>query len=201
MYFGCYMKIFWIAVFCCFLVGCSDNDKPQLNPQHKVFFTISGKISPEFKGHKYLTFAQTYVSINPKCDHEGNILAGLKESQVRTDYYPVKTNANGNYKIKIPLDKYLPGKCGWRAYQIFMIRTNRPDINLESVGWTGLVTFSNAEAGKYPYTHFMKNYFNKDFDLVRSVIEKGTYVDLTLREGVSGSFVYDMLMEPKSNDH
>lgn len=194
------MKIFWMAIFCCFLVGCSNKEKPVINPHPKVFYTISGVISPEFKGHKYLTFAQTYVSTNPKCDHEGNILAGLKESQVRTDYYPVNTNANGNYKIKIPLDKYLPGECEWRAYQIFRIRTDSPKVNLESVAWNGLVTFSNAQAGRYSYTHFMRNYFSENFKLVRTVIQKNTYSDIILPEDVSGSFVYDMLMEHKPNE-
>lgn len=89
---------------------------PRLNPTPKHFLTITGHIDTAFNNKMTLSFVQTTTTMNKKCYYTDNVLAGLKGSQSVDDVYVTKPDSQGNYKLRIPYHKYLPGKCDWQPY-------------------------------------------------------------------------------------
>lgn len=94
------------------------NEEPQLNPNPKYFLTITGNIAPELKDEVSLSFFQTYGGYSEACIKTVNWLEGVKGSPSKEDTYSAILDSTGYYSLKIPLDKYLPGKCGWVPFSL-----------------------------------------------------------------------------------
>jgi hypothetical protein len=87
---------------------------PKPNPHPKYFVTISGNIEPHMPYPQTLMFRATYGAYNPSCKVWISHLEGVQGIAGHTVYYPAQPNAKGDYKVKIPIDAYKPGKCGWK---------------------------------------------------------------------------------------
>jgi hypothetical protein len=59
-------------------------------------------------------FRATYAAYNPHCQVWISRFAGISGMPGHPDYYPVYPNAKGDYRIRIPIDRYKPGKCHWK---------------------------------------------------------------------------------------
>ena len=94
--------------------------EPKLNPSPKYFLTIEGTVAPAFRGTGHLVFMASYSTSKDPCFHETNYLAGMIQGESKTKYYWIKPDKNSHYKIKIPMDKYVPGTCGWIPYTVAM---------------------------------------------------------------------------------
>src|SRR6056297_1943913 len=93
---------------------------PALNPHPKYFLTIEGTVAPKFRGIGHLVFMAQYTATKDPCFHETNVLAGMVQAESRTQYYWVTPDKDNHYKIKIPIDKYKPGVCGWIPWTVAM---------------------------------------------------------------------------------
>jgi len=91
---------------------------PALNPHPKYFLTIEGTVAPKFRGIGHLVFMAQYTATKDPCFHETNVLAGMVQAESRTQYYWVTPDKDNHYKIKIPIDKYKPGVCGWIPWTV-----------------------------------------------------------------------------------
>ena len=167
------------------LSGCSfSKDKaghPEKNPHPKLFFILTGKVAPEINKQINVIFKQYYVSTNPACNYEANKLAGLVVSLQKADYYHVKSNADNRYTLKIPLDAYLPGKCGWQPFEL-MWATTPKHVNIKNnvnVAWSTLACFGD---GTQKYNLKILNLIcQQGYDNCRTQIVDGTYYSLNLR--------------------
>ncbi len=81
------------------------------HPEH--YLTLKGNIDPKIA--KDFKFYMDYATSKRSCDRV-NYIAGVRGVRVKT--FPVNLNPDksGNYEIKIPLDKFHKGFCGWGAY-------------------------------------------------------------------------------------
>ena len=114
---------------------------PKLNPHPKYFLIIKGTVAPEFRNVGHLVFMASYSASKNACFHETNILAGITTAESRTHYYWIKPNKSNHYKIKIPIDKYQYGECGWIPYTItgdfVKNKQNATEYALVSIGEEG----------------------------------------------------------------
>jgi len=111
------LRLFWLSCALA-LCGCDGKDTPKINPHPTYFVTISGHIDPHLKAPVYLGFWASYAGYSQHCEKTANILAGTKKLPGKTKFFPAKTNAEGNYEVKIPVDLYLPGYCDWKIANI-----------------------------------------------------------------------------------
>jgi hypothetical protein len=93
-------------------------EQPLLNPAPQYFMALQGHIDPALKHTIQLTWLATYYTFNPQCNVEVNQLEGVDSPLIIYHYFPVKPDAKGNYQLKIPLDKYMPGYCQWAIVSI-----------------------------------------------------------------------------------
>ena len=103
------------------LSGCfkhKEKYRPVLNPHPKYFVTIKGNIQPHMPYPVALFFRATYSANNPACEETTNWLEGIKGMPAKNHYYYIKPNKQGNYKIHIPIDKYVLGHCQWKIAEI-----------------------------------------------------------------------------------
>ena len=96
------------------IMGCNRDLQPKTNPNPKFFVKISGNIKPKMRHPITIMYKATYAAYNKKCDRNISWLEGIKGMSEHSDYYPAQPDIQGNYKIKIPIDRYLPGKCNWK---------------------------------------------------------------------------------------
>jgi hypothetical protein len=107
--------------FVVIVIGCvafafaqHERNQPTLNPHPKYYVTVSGNIAPDLPHPMYMAFWATYGGYNPKCKVWVNFLEGIPGMPGHPDFYPVKPDAKGNYIVKIPIDRYKPGRCDWK---------------------------------------------------------------------------------------
>ena len=144
----------------CFTLTSCDSNQPKLNPQPKYFVTISGNIEPHMQYPMTVIYKATYAAYNPNCSTMINRLEGVQGMPGYSDYYPAKPNSHGDYKVKIPIDKFLPGKCGWEiAWTEFSFQPKLPSANKYSDiwGWNDMIHFGKLgnpqELPGYPITN------------------------------------------------
>lgn len=193
------MKKCVIVVLSLLLFGCHDAgsnaNEPKINPKPKVFFTLHGHVAPQLRGKLFITFMQTYVSTNFKnkhCWHVDNPLAGGKNSYSKIDYYPLKPDAEGNYEIKIPLDKYEAGVCEWRANQTYYAMSKSHD-DPESTGRMSLASVSNDNHEKNPTVYNLKCRDSKGRCKVS--VNNGKYMFVELRKGQSYKLKFNVIVK------
>ena len=102
------------------LVGCGQklNVKPQLNPHPKSHLIVEGYIAPSLRHTIKLKWGITYIAHSPKCLMRTK---GLKINMPlpHTFYYHPVVSRSGHFKLSIPLDLLIPGKCQWRFYALY----------------------------------------------------------------------------------
>ena len=131
------------------LSGCQKPKppKPVPNPHPKYFVTISGNIQPNMSSPQALMFKATYAAYHPECSVDISKFEGVKGMPGHPVYYPVYPDAEGNYKVKIPIDAYLPGKCDWKIAWIMDARnpTIPPKKDwAEKVAWGDMIRFGHV---------------------------------------------------------
>ena len=89
------------------------SQRPVLNPHPQYFMTVKGHIDPALLNKLKVTWSLGYSTTNPKCEVTVNRFAGVSAERDLTENYQVKPGPDGSYHLKLPLDKYLPGHCGW----------------------------------------------------------------------------------------
>ena len=99
------------AIAACFFLTSCDSTQPKQNLKPKYFVTISGNIEPHMRYPMTVIYKATYAAYNPNCSTMVNRLEGVPGIPGYSDYYPAKTDSDSNYKVKIPIDKFLQGKC------------------------------------------------------------------------------------------
>jgi hypothetical protein len=83
---------------------------PQLNLHPSKFMVIHGKISPKYK---HVNLYLSYQTNNPACQVTVNFFEGVFDNRYTPFTYNLKPNAQGEYAVKLPTDKVLPGYCRW----------------------------------------------------------------------------------------
>lgn len=134
-------------------------EQPKLNPNPKYYVTISGNIQPHMRYPETLLFRATYGAYKPSCHKTINWLAGVSGMPGKPDYYPVHPDAEGNYVVKIPIDRYLAGQCDWKiAWILSSINPIMPPKKdwPDKTGYSDLIDFghygSKTESPGYPVT-------------------------------------------------
>ena len=89
-------------------------EQPLLNPSPQYFMTVQGQVDPALIPRLQLHWVATYQTNNPQCNVEINELEGVDSQLYIKKHIPITPDARGNYQLKIPLDKYMPGKCKWK---------------------------------------------------------------------------------------
>ena len=133
--------------------------QPTVNPTPKYFVTISGNIDPKMKKPIYMGFWASYAGYNDKCQVVANKFEGVVAMPGKTDFYPAITDKQGNYTVKIPIDKYVKEPCDWKIVYIDYSDGRNiisPNKN-KAPGYSTLMQFGNritenANPG-YPYDH------------------------------------------------
>ena len=92
--------------------------RPKLNPSPKYYITYQGFIDPSLNHLVKLSILTVYATTNPKCQSEASWLNGGLGPRMRKNYTYVVPDITGHFSYKVPLDKYLPGICGWQAYEM-----------------------------------------------------------------------------------
>ncbi len=90
---------------------------PVLNPHPQYFFTIKGHMDKALTATMTPRFYASFQSSNDKCLRLDNWLEGAHGPRIVNKMYS-NMDTNGNYFIKIPIDKYKPGMCGWMISEI-----------------------------------------------------------------------------------
>lgn len=138
------------------LASCSSwREHPQENPHPQYYLTLKGHIAKPLQSKVRLRFIQSYVGMNPKCAVASNPLSGIKENPARSFTHVAELDTNGNYEIKVPLDKYLPGYCHWQSWGMGLTMTDQ-EYHYISTG-LAFINYSNKEAK--PYNSFVSNYY------------------------------------------
>jgi hypothetical protein len=93
----------------------SDNAKlvPQFNPNPKYFMAVEGNISKKIIDKAKLNFRITYITNNIKCSTVINKFEGVTRPRQKLLTINIKTNKQGYYKSKIPIDALYSGYCEW----------------------------------------------------------------------------------------
>ena len=127
------------------LASCSSwRERPQENPHPQYYLTLKGHIAKPLQNKVRLRFIQAYVGSNPKCAAESDPISGIKENPARSFTHLAELDANGNYEIKVPLDKYLPGYCHWQSYDMGITLTNQ-EYHYESDGY-GFINYNDKQS-------------------------------------------------------
>ena len=89
------------------------SQQPVLNPHPQYFMTVKGHIDPALLGRLKLNWGVSYVVNNSQCIEVTNRLEGAEAPLTLNKNHIIKQAQTGNFTYKVPLDKYLPGKCRW----------------------------------------------------------------------------------------
>ncbi len=95
--------------------------EPVLNPDPKYFMVVHGHVDPALQKKLDLTIIERFTTYNDKCRYFRNFslkFEGVSSSRVKNINYITKYEQNGDYSIKIPLNKYQEGMCRWQIYAI-----------------------------------------------------------------------------------
>jgi hypothetical protein len=133
------------AILLC-LTACSNSQvatntgkyKPIINTHPRYFVSVSGHIDPQIVKAVHLIWQTTAWTQNSKCQVTLNQFEGVVDNRYQEDYYPVTPNQQGNYAIKIPIDRYLPGYCDWRMRKLAFSIANLKNVLIASFSKTVL---------------------------------------------------------------
>lgn len=98
---------------------------PNLNP--KYFVVAHGHIALSLLDKVNLSWKATYISHNPKCQYYPNSYVkfeGVPSDRAVVSFWKAQADAKGDYQLKIPLDKYLPGYCQWSIFKLYFSLNN-----------------------------------------------------------------------------
>jgi hypothetical protein len=127
------------------LTSCSSlREQPHLNPNPKYYLILKGHITEKLRNQIKLRFIQDYVGANPKCASESDPISGIMENPAKSITHLAEPDVNGNYEIRVPLDKYLPGYCNWQSWSMGIALTDEEHY-YEPDG-LAFVNYSNTES-------------------------------------------------------
>jgi hypothetical protein len=91
---------------------------PQRNPHPQYFMTVTGSVDPSLKDKVHLKWTATYSTTKRACDVTYNHFEGLIGWRSTTKTFSTHVDHTGHYQLRIPLDYYKPGYCGWKIFEI-----------------------------------------------------------------------------------
>src|SRR3990167_4045062 len=115
---------------------------PILNPHPKYFFTIKGHIDKELMKTMHPRFYADYETFNDQCKRVLDSFVGSGPRSFKLTFDPM--NKQGDFDFKIPIDKYLPGKCKWQLSGISY--SNNIDKKHENETYTSIADFTDKSA-------------------------------------------------------
>lgn len=187
-------KIGCIVALCIVAMGLSGcgwlgHKKPVPNPHPKYFVTITGNIQPHMPYPMTVIYQATYAAYHPSCGVWISRIEGVKGMAGHTVYYPVHPNAQGNFKVHIPIDAYVPGKCNWRIawIEFSMVPKIPPKDKLDAMRNTAdMIRFGSKgnpnELPGYPMSSNATIYCGRGgLDLCTGNSLQGDYTDQVLR--------------------
>ena len=95
-------------------------------------------------------FYADYETFNDQCKRVLDSFVGSGPRSFKLTFDPM--NKQGDFDFKIPIDKYLPGKCKWQLSGVFY--SEGIDKQLESKNYTTLVVFIDNSARTINYNGF-----------------------------------------------
>lgn len=104
--------------------------KPTLQAKPKYFLIGRGHIAPSLLNLVTLKWTAIYASQNTKCQYYKTPVAkraNMPSARQVTQHWITKSNTNGEYQIRIPLDRYLPGECQWGISGIYVKMNAAPE--------------------------------------------------------------------------
>ncbi|MSP53372.1 MAG: hypothetical protein EXR81_03865 [Gammaproteobacteria bacterium] len=141
------------------LCSCSQPPKedpkfqPVLDPHPNYFITYKGFIDPSLNHLVKLIILTVYTTTNPACEKDINPLEGVSAPRQQVQYTYVQPDTTGHFSYQLPMDKYLPGVCGWKISW----------ANYNDSGSTNLDHFSSAvwfSSDKKEIVEIYKEYIN-----------------------------------------
>ena len=91
---------------------------PQRNPHPQYFMTVSGNVDPSLRDKVHLKWTATYSTTKRACDKTYNHFEGVVGWRWITRTFTTQVDHTGHYQLRIPLDHYKPGYCGWKIASI-----------------------------------------------------------------------------------
>lgn len=188
------------------LASCASwKERPQENPHPQYYLTLKGHIAKSLRNEVRLRFIQTVAALSDKCTHVTNHLEGVTGNPTKSHTYVAEPDAKGNYEIKVPLDKYLPGYCDWQPWAMGITLTDQ-EYYYDSNG-LAFITYSNTESKAH--NAYISNYYcsnpvdNSDTgDNCYSIVKPGNEVPTYLRTNMSTDMTVNVsLKEKKYADH
>lgn len=127
-----------------------------LNPYPRYFVAINGHIAPALAKKVGVVFTYGYETHNENCQYIVDDSGGLKADRFKNFDAKATPDHQGNFKVKIPIDYYEPGKCKWGMdVVLFDIEPNEKYGVSGDTG--GLVVSFKKEYGLPIVTSFNKN--------------------------------------------
>ena len=112
----------WVVIFC---VPVSvyhyvhRTISPTINPHPRYYMTVKGHVDKKLRDNLKITWFSEYYTTNPQCNRTVNWSEGIDAPQMVTEKYPIKIQPNGDYQLKIPMDQYSVGECGWEISGVY----------------------------------------------------------------------------------
>jgi hypothetical protein len=91
---------------------------PRPNPHPQYFMTVTGSVDPSLKDKVHLKWTATYSTTKRACDKTYNHFEGVVGWRWVTRTFTTHVDHTGHYQLRIPLDYYQPGYCGWKIASI-----------------------------------------------------------------------------------
>ena len=147
---------------------------PAVNPHPKYFMTVKGHIAPSLKNKLKLEWITDFETTSPKCQVVTNEFEGVYWPRTYRKKVWVKTNAQGHYKIQLPIDFFTKGKCGWQPngleYEVY--NQNGKTVKLGLLNGVGLTTIKNKRhAGRTAFSQY-KCFHSQKLYTCRSISDK-----------------------------
>ena len=201
------LAVFTTLLFLLLLSGCDSNSTPTLKPTPKNFVTISGNIDPHMQHPITVIYRATYAAYNPKCKKNIAWFEGIRGLAGHSDIYPANPDDKGNYKVEIPIDKYLSGKCNWKAAWVMYAFTPKiPSTRkkLNNLLWSDSIHFgikgNSQELPGYPLKTSATLYCNtSNINECKGSSIQGWYVNSVSRNK-SYHFIQNIKNSGKRND-
>ena len=110
---------------------------PQRNPHPQYFMTVSGNVAPSLRDKVHLKWTATYSTTKRACDKTYNHFEGVVGWRWVTRTFTAQVDHTGHYQLRIPLDYYKPGYCGWAMESMAFKTNNDSPIDITEFGPCG----------------------------------------------------------------
>ncbi len=156
-------RLLWVVLILVFFkVGFWIHHKyndiiPWQNSKPNYYLTVKGKIDPTLKNKVSIQFNDEFYTNNKACQHIDNIFDAMEGIRLRyktQNHYKILPDAQGNFTLQIPIDRYANRRCHWEISNIsYSIYYNGKDQTFESSFGFGIPSKFNRS-----YNYELKEY-------------------------------------------